>query len=64
MSQELELRRRRFEASLQELLAAVEGELGVAPRRSSWILPLVAAAAGVAVGVALRRNLPRRRLRR
>jgi len=56
--------RQRFERSLEDLRAAVDRELGWAPKISRWALPLVAAAVGVALGMTLRRNLPRLRERR
>jgi hypothetical protein len=60
-SEELEDRRDRFAADFDELRAALHQELGWAPRGMRWIVPIVALAAGIAVGVALRRNLPRLR---
>lgn len=56
--------RQRFERSLEDLRAAVDRELGWAPNISRWALPLVAAAVGVALGMTVRRNLPRLRERR
>jgi hypothetical protein len=56
--------RERFEASLEELRGAVESELGWAPRAARWVTPLVAVAAGLALGMAVRRALPRLRRRR
>jgi len=56
--------RQRFERSLEDLRAAVDRELGWAPKISRWALPLVAAAVGVALGMTVRRNLPRLRERR
>lgn len=53
--------RARLERSLDELGAAVEQELGWAPRLGAWLGPLVAGAVGLAAGLALRRNLPRLR---
>ncbi len=60
----IERSRRRFEQSLEDLRAAVDQELGWAPRLSRWAVPLVAAAVGLALGMAMRRNLPRPRGRR
>ena len=60
----IERSRRRFEQSLEDLRAAVDLELGWAPRLSRWALALVAAAVGVALGMTVRRNLPRLRERR
>lgn len=60
MSAELELSRRRLERGLDELLGAVESEIGWAPRLGRWAALVVAAAAGFAVASAIR---SRRRLR-
>ena len=64
MSDDVARSRRRFERSLDELRRAVESEFGAAPRIARWLLPLVAGAVGLAIGVAARRNLPRLRSRR
>ena len=58
-SEDLALRRERFAADLEDLRGALHEELGWAPRGLRWVVPLVALAAGVVAGVALRRNLPR-----
>lgn len=60
----IERSRQRFEQSLEDLRSAVDRELGWAPRLSRWAVPLVAAAAGLALGLAVRRALPRLRPRR
>lgn len=59
MSRDLAANRARLEASLDELRQAVDAEVGWLPRASRWALPLVAAAVGLIVGLAVRRNLPR-----
>ena len=69
MSGRLEESRERFEQRLAELRAAAEAELGWAPRGWRWMVPLVGVAAGLVLGMTLRRNLPaaggrRRRLSR
>jgi len=56
--------RERFERSLEDLRSAFDQEVGWAPRLSRWAVPLIALAAGVALGVAVRRTLPRARPRR
>ncbi|HLF56553.1 MAG TPA: hypothetical protein VI942_06875 [Thermoanaerobaculia bacterium] len=61
MSDDLRASRVRFEHSLRELSDAAGRELGWAPKLSRWLLPLVAGAVGLAIGVAVRRNLPRLR---
>jgi hypothetical protein len=60
----LTVSRRRFEARWADLQAALESELGWAPRASRWVLLLAAAAAGFALGGGLGSRLLRRRLRR
>ena len=57
MSDELGRRRARFEASLAELRGAVEGEFGRKPRLARWMVPVVAATVGFAVGLTLKRSL-------
>lgn len=69
MSERLEESRERFEQRLAELRAAAEEELGWSPRGWRWMVPLVGVAAGLVLGMTLRRNLPaagsrRRRLSR
>jgi len=59
MSDELERSRRRLETGLAEFRAACERELAWKPRLSRWAVPLVAAAVGLTLGLAVRRNLPR-----
>ncbi|MEO8196437.1 MAG: hypothetical protein ABI689_06915 [Thermoanaerobaculia bacterium] len=59
---ELEATRERFAADLDELRGNLHEELGWAPKGLRWIVPIVALAAGVVAGVALKRNLPRPRL--
>ncbi len=58
---ELTARRDRFAAEVDDLRTGLHEELGWAPSGLRWIVPLVALAAGVVAGVALRRNLPRLR---
>lgn len=58
---ELEATRERFAADLNDLRRNLHEELGWAPRGLRWIVPIVALAAGVVAGVALKRNLPRLR---
>lgn len=41
--------RRAFERKLQELRGAVGSEVGRAPRGRGWVLPVAAAAAGLAL---------------
>jgi hypothetical protein len=53
--------RERFAADLEGLRSDLHEELGWAPRGLRWIVPIVALAAGIAAGVALKRNLPRLR---
>jgi hypothetical protein len=60
----VERSRQHFEETLEDLRSAVEQELGWAPRLSRWAVPLIAAAAGLALGVVVRRALPRGRPRR
>lgn len=60
-SRDVQHSRERFERSLRDLGSAVESELGWAPKLAGWLLPLVAAAVGLAAGTAVRRNLPRLR---
>lgn len=59
MNHELEASRRRLEESLEGLRQAAQRDIGWLPRASRWALPLVAAAVGLVVGLAVRRNLPR-----
>lgn len=58
---ELAATRERFAADLDELRGNFEEELGWAPRGLRWVVPIVALAAGLVAGLALKRNLPRRR---
>jgi hypothetical protein len=60
-SDELAETRERFAADLDDLRGALHEELGWAPRGLRWIVPIVALAAGVVAGVAVKRNLPRLR---
>ncbi len=60
-SAELEAARERFAADVDGLRDNLHEELGWAPRGLRWIVPIVALAAGVVAGVALKRNLPRLR---
>ena len=53
--------RERFAVDLDELRGNLQEELGWAPRGLRWIVPIVALAAGLAAGIALKRNLPRLR---
>jgi hypothetical protein len=55
---ELERSRVRFESSLDELRGAVGAELGWIPKARTWALPIAVAAAGVVIGMAVRRALP------
>jgi len=65
MSDELKKSRERFERALGEVQDAVAAETGFWLRAKRWALPLAAGAAGLAVALLLRRNLPGpRRLRR
>lgn len=58
---ELEVARERFAAGIDDLRVHLHEELGWAPKGLRWIVPMVALAAGVVAGVALKRNLPRLR---
>ncbi len=58
-SDELERTRERFATDLDDLRGALHEEVGWAPRGLRWIVPIVALAAGLVAGVAVRRNLPR-----
>jgi len=58
---ELALRRERLAAELDDLRSGLQEEVGWSPRSLRWIVPIVALAAGLVAGVALRRNLPRLR---
>ncbi len=58
---ELGATRERFARDLDELRGSLHEELGWAPRGLRWIVPIVALAAGIVAGVALKRNLPRLR---
>jgi hypothetical protein len=58
---ELAATRERFAADLDDLRGNLQEELGWAPRGLRWIVPIVALAAGLAAGIVLKRNLPRRR---
>lgn len=49
--------RQRVEGQLRTIQSTVASELGWAPRATLWALPLAAAAAGMALGAALRRRL-------
>ncbi len=60
---ELEQRRRDFSARLEEAHAALERDLGWAPRAKPWILPLIALGTGLGAALWLRRGRRRRRLR-
>jgi hypothetical protein len=51
--------RERFAADLDGLRGSFREELGWAPRGFGWVVPIVALAAGVVAGMALKRNLPR-----
>ncbi len=61
MKSELDRNRERFERSLDDLRGAIDGELGWLPKARRWALPIAVAAAGLVVGLAVRRALPRRR---
>jgi hypothetical protein len=53
----LQARRERVEAAWKELQQAAQSEFGRAPRTRTWILPLVAAATGLALALSLKRKL-------
>ncbi len=55
---EVAVTRERFAADLDDLRGKLHEELGWAPRGLRWIVPIVALAAGLVAGVAVRRNLP------
>jgi hypothetical protein len=59
VNRDLSASRRHLEESLEELRRAAQRDVGWLPRASRWALPLVAAAVGLVVGLAVRRNLPR-----
>ena len=61
MKGDLERSRERFERSLEALSESVDAELGWLPTMKRWALPIAVAAAGLVVGLAVRRALPRRR---
>jgi hypothetical protein len=56
----VEASRRRVEARLEELRGALHDDLGLMPRRTTWVLPAV----GLAVGFSLAVRTWRRRRRR
>lgn len=58
---ELSATRERFAADLDDLRGNLQEELGWAPRGLRWVVPIVALAAGLVAGIALKRNLPSRR---
>lgn len=64
VDRELERSRARFESSLDELRGAVGAELGWIPKARTWALPIAVAAAGLVIGMAVRRVLPARSQRR
>ena len=64
MSNDLERSRERFERSLDDLRGAVHDELGWLPKAKKWALPIAVAAAGLVVGMTVRRVLPGRSKRR
>ena len=65
MSEDLGKSRRRFERALAYLQDSIESEIGWAPRAFAWVVPLVGFAAGLALGMTVRRAVPaRRRARR
>ncbi len=55
---ELDAARERFAAELTDVRGNLHEELGWAPRGMRWIVPIVALAAGVVAGAAVKRNLP------
>ena len=59
MKSELERSRERFERSLDELRDSIDAELGWLPKARRWALPIAVVAAGLVVGLAVRRALPR-----
>jgi hypothetical protein len=64
MSADLERSRERLERGLAELREAVESELGALPRLGRWALAVAVAAAGFALGAAVRRRVSAARGRR
>ena len=63
MKSDLEAKRERFERELDELRGSIEEEVGWIPKARRWALPIAIAAAGLVIGLAVRRALPRRRRR-
>lgn len=63
MSTELARSRRRLERGLSELRAAVEGELGWAPRLGKWVALVVAGAVGFVAASSLAARRRRKSLR-
>ncbi len=63
VGEELDERRRDLEERVADLRDALSREFGWAPRAATWLLPMLAGAAGLAAGLLLRRS-SRRRLRR
>jgi len=61
MSSELEQSRRRLEQGLSELHAAVEEELGWAPRLGKWVALLIAGAVGFVAASTLSSRRRRRK---
>ena len=63
MNDDLERSRQELERSLGELRESIHDEVGWLPKARRWALPIAVAAAGVVLGLAVRRALPRRRRR-
>ena len=63
MNDDLERSRRELERSLGELRESIHDEVGWLPKARRWALPIAVAAAGLVLGLAVRRALPRRRRR-
>ena len=58
---ELSETRERFAGDLDDLRGKLQEEVGWAPRGLRWVVPIVALAAGLVAGAALKRHLPRLR---
>lgn len=60
MNRDLDEVRARFERRLKDLRQSTQRELGRSPRSSRWLMPLIAAAAGLAVAMGVRERRRRR----